>query len=266
MQRTRYHLAHMDCPAEEQRVRLKLADDPQVKDLRFDLTARTVAITHSGDGTAITAALNALDLGTTLVTQEDAGDARPAADDRAQVRLLTLVLAINAGLFVIEFSAGWWAESMGLVADSLDMLADALVYGLSLYAIGRAAGAKRRVARVSGYLQLGLAVFGLFEVVRRVLGAGDDPGFAVMIAISLLALAGNAASLVLLGRTRSQEAHIRASQIFTSNDVIVNLGVIAAAGLVLVSGTRWPDLIVGAIVFLIVATGAVRILRLAARA
>jgi Co/Zn/Cd efflux system component len=149
------------------------------------------------------------------------------------------------------------------VADSLDMLADALVYGLSLFAVGKAVQYKKRVARVSGYFQLFLAVFGLVEVLRRVLGGGEEPGFGLMIGISLLALAGNAASLLVLQRANSEEAHMKASWIFTTNDVLVNLGVIVAGVLVFLTGSRLPDLVVGGIVFCLVAYGAYRILKLA---
>ncbi len=142
------------------------------------------------------------------------------------------------------------------------MLADAIVYGLSLYAVGKAVTQKKQVARISGYFQLALAIFGMVEVLRRFLGAGDEPSFMLMIVISLIALAGNAASLLVLRRTQSQDAHIQASQIFTSNDVIVNIGVILAGILVFFTGSKIPDLVVGAAVFCLVGYGAFRILQL----
>lgn len=151
---------------------------------------------------------------------------------------------------------------MGLVADSLDMLADGFVYGLSLYASGRTARHKGGVAAVSGVLQLLLALLGLAETARRFVTQHEAPNFATMIGISLLALAGNATCLYLLQRSRSREAHMQASIIFTSNDVIANIGVIVAGVLVLVTASKWPDLIVGIAIFLLVGRGAVRILRL----
>jgi Co/Zn/Cd efflux system component len=151
---------------------------------------------------------------------------------------------------------------MGLVADSLDMLADALVYGLALYAVGRAVTAQKRVARVSGYFQLALAVGGLVEVVRRFIKGEQEPDFGLMMGISFLALLGNSASLYLLNRSRSQQAHMQASQIFTSNDVIANIGVIVAGGLVYLTGSGLPDLLIGLIVFALVARGAFRIFEL----
>ena len=84
-----------------------------------------------------------------------------------------------------------------------------------------------------------------------------------MIVISLLALIGNAVSLYLLQKSKAEEAHMQASVIFTSNDVVINIGVIVAGALVFLTRSRLPDLIVGLIVFIVVGRGALRILRLA---
>lgn len=176
---------------------------------------------------------------------------------------LLAVLLINAGLFVGEMVAGLLASSMGLVADSLDMLADALVYTGALLVHSQGPSAKARVARFSGYLQLLLACFGFAEVVRRFIGGEGVPDYRTMILVSLVALIGNAACLVLLRRMKSGEAHIRASVIFTNNDVIINVGVIVAGLLVLLTGSKVPDLTAGAIVFAIVLRGAWKILRIA---
>jgi len=177
--------------------------------------------------------------------------------------VLWAVLLINLGLFVIEAVSGLVSRSLGLVADSLDMLADAAVYGLSLLVVGRATVRKRAVARASGYLQLCLALIGLVEVLRRFLGEEPLlPDYRTMIVVSLLALLGNAVSLYLLQRSKSSEVHMSASKIFTSNDIVINLGVIAAAVLVSLLGSNLPDLIIGAAVFVIASRGALRILRL----
>ncbi|GAB4428985.1 MAG: cation diffusion facilitator family transporter [Chloroflexi bacterium OHK40] len=265
LERMTFTVPQMDCAAEEQLVRMKLADQEHVKRLVFDLSGRTVAVTHAGDSTAIERAMRELNLGASLAGREavDADDVELDANDAQQRKLLIIVLLINASLFLLELIAGFLANSMGLVADSLDMLADALVYGLSLYAVGKAVAQKKRVARISGYFQLLLAVFGIFEVLRRFFGAGDEANFTLMITISLIALAGNVASLLVLRRTQSQDANIKASQIFTSNDVLINIGVIVAGVMVFVTGSNLPDLVVGAAVFFLVASGAFRILQLA---
>ncbi len=104
---------------------------------------------------------------------------------------------------------------------------------------------------------------GLYEVIKRFIGVETVPNYALMIFVSALALIANAFSLIILQRTRSKEAHIQASIIFSSNDVIINLGVIAAGLLVMWLGTQIPDLVIGSIVFCIVISGAIRILSLA---
>ncbi|MEW6061753.1 MAG: cation transporter, partial [Bacteroidota bacterium] len=141
--------------------------------------------------------------------------------------------------------------------------ADAIVYGLSLYAIGHSIEKKKSVAAISGYFQFMLAGIGFVEVVRRFLGFGEVPTFEMMIGISVFALLGNAASLYLLQKSKSKEAHMQASMIFTSNDVIVNIGVIVAGILVYLTASNLPDLIVGSAVFVLVARGAYRIVQLA---
>ena len=153
---------------------------------------------------------------------------------------------------------------MGLVADSLDMLADSFVYGISIFAIGRSLTLKKRVAKIAGYFQMTLAVLGFAEVLRRFLGAEQFPDFRMMIIVSLLALIANSLCLYILQKSKSkQEAHIEASLIFTSNDIIINIGVIIAALCVMWLNSMIPDLVVGTIVFLLVIQGAIRILKLA---
>lgn len=265
MQRSLFHLQKMDCPSEEQLIRLKLAEFTDITALQFDLSKRVLEVYHSQAYQPILAQLESLDLDTTyLSTSTVRADlqAQPHAPGTER-RLLLQVLAINFSFFLLEILAGVFAHSIGLVADSLDMLADSFVYALALYAIGGTLTRKKNIARASGYLQLGLAILGALEVIRRFLGFDELPDFQVMIAISILALLGNTASLLLLQKSRNTEAHMQASMIFTSNDVIVNLGVILAGVLVLITHSALPDLLVGAIVFVIVARGAYRILQLA---
>ena len=179
--------------------------------------------------------------------------------DGSERRPLIAALVINAAFFVGELTAGLLAGSMGLVADSLDMLADALVYALSLAAVGGSLSRKKRLARRSGFLQLGLAVFGLVEVARRFVVDESAPHVATMVTVAALALVGNVATLWLLSKAQRGEAHVEASWIFTSNDIKVNGLVIASALVVWATSSAIPDLIAGALIFLIVANGAQRI-------
>lgn len=181
------------------------------------------------------------------------------ARDKSQRKVLIALLAINAAMFIVEIVVGILAQSSGVIADSLDMLADALVYGIGLYAIGRAAQVKRRSALLSGTCQVGLAGMILADVVRRAIH-GSEPHSWLMMAIAALALAANAYCLKLLSRHRDGEVHMRASWIFTRSDVIANIGVILAGALVAATGSRWPDLIVGAVITLIVFRGGLEIL------
>jgi Co/Zn/Cd efflux system component len=164
--------------------------------------------------------------------------------------------------FLIEITTGLISRSMGLVADSLDMLADAFVYGISLFAVGGPLARKKGTAKVAGYFQMTLAVIGIIEVLRRFFGIEQMPDFATMIAVSIFALIANGVCLYLLQKSKSKEAHMQASMIFTSNDVIINLGVIVAGILVHSLHSNKPDLIIGTIVFIMVVRGSLRILKL----
>ena len=182
------------------------------------------------------------------------------ARDAEQRKVLLTVFAINGVMFVVELIVGIFAQSSGVIADSLDMLADALVYSVGLYAIGRAASIKRRAAWWSGVFQLGLALCILGDVARRAV-VGSEPHSQLMMIIASVALVANACCLSLLGKHRDGGVHMRASWIFSRSDVIANAGVIVAGLLVWATGSRWPDLIVGAIIAAVVAKGGRDILR-----
>lgn len=163
-------------------------------------------------------------------------------------------------MFLVEFTAGWLAESTGLIADSLDMLADALVYGVGLYAVGKTIRHKARAAMLSGTLELSLAIAVLMDVVRRYIVGSDPEGFWMM-GIGALALLANVTALMLLVAHRQGEIHMRAMWICTNNDVLVNIAVIASGGLVLWLGSPLPDLVVGVFVSLFVLQNSIRIMR-----
>jgi Co/Zn/Cd efflux system component len=230
--------------------------------LDFDLSARQLVVFHEGPQQAIADVLASLNLGASQVEHQNFVE-QPDDDEETNRGPLIWALAINFVLFVGELFAGLLSGSMGLVADSLDMLADALVYALSLAAVGGTAARKRRLAASSGYLQGSLALLGLSEVVRRFVMPSDAPDVWPMVVVSLVALAANVATLLILRRTKRGEAHIEASWIFTSNDIKVNALVIVAGLLVWWSSSQVPDLLAGGLIFLIVANGARRILALA---
>lgn len=257
-----FEIKKMDCPSEESMIRMRLQDEKQVKQLVFDIANRKLTVLHDAQVESIAERIDGLKLDARLVSSGNFSGAVHADSHAQDLKLLWTVLVINAFFFAAESVAGIVGGSMGLLGDSLDMLADALVYGLSIYAIGRTAEARKNVARLSGYFQLALAFLGFFEVVRRFLYFNIDPNPGLMVGVSAFALVGNAVCLYLLQKSKSKEAHMQASMIFTSNDVIVNLGVMVAGGLVYLSQSRWPDLIVGVVVFALVLRGALRILKL----
>lgn len=254
----------MDCPSEERLIRMKLDEIKSIQKLDFDIPNRNLAVYYSGDVVLIDQSLQELDLNSILMQTEEADLSLDTlqSDHTLEKQLLWAVLIINFGFFVVEIITGLISNSMGLVADSLDMLADAFVYALSLYAVGHTVSRKKRIAAISGYFQAALAIFGLVEVIRRFFGTEEVPVFQSMIMVSAFALIGNAVSLYLLQKSKSQEAHMQASIIFTSNDVLANLGVIVAGVAVYFTHSKLPDLLIGAAVFLMVIRGAIRILKL----
>ncbi|ABE48679.1 cation transporter [Methylobacillus flagellatus] len=182
------------------------------------------------------------------------------AKNNAELKVLRILLGINAAMFVVEFVAGLAAHSTGLLADSLDMFADASVYAISLYAVGREISFKARAARVSGVLQILLGLSVLVEVGRRFI-FGSEPESGLMLGIGALALSANIVCLALLAKHRDGEVHMRASWIFSANDVIANLGVILSGILVAITSSRVPDLVIGLLIAAVVVRGGLTILR-----
>ncbi len=248
-------------------IRLALNGFEEVQALAFDLSNRQLEVVHDGKAATITAKLTSLGLGASLKNTSAAdpetvkatvSSATSATQESGTLRWL---LGINALLFIVEMSAGLAAQSAGLIGESLDNFADAAVYGLALYAVGRSVTLQARAAHLAGVLQLILAVGVLAEVVRRFL-YGSDPESLVMMLIALVALIANTSCLLLIFKHREGGAHMKASWIFSANDVVINLGVITAGALVALTGSNYPDLIIGTIAGLVVLNGARRILAL----
>ena len=179
--------------------------------------------------------------------------------DQSQRQVLYWLLGINATMFVIEMGIGLLADSTALIADSLDMLADAVVYGIALYAIGKSLLHKANAARISGFFQMALGLLIIIDIVRRSI-YGSEPVSGLMMAMGAVALVANVICLVIIRKQRNEEVHMRASWIFSANDVIANLGVIFAGVMVFWLDSRWPDLVIGVIVSCVVLRGAKMIL------
>jgi len=174
--------------------------------------------------------------------------------------VLWMVLAINLALFFVEGASGAWVGSNALLGDSLDMLGDALVYGASLYVVGRSARAEARVALGKGVLMALLATAVVADAVARVSG-GTAPASAVVAVVGALALAGNAACFALLYAHRGDNLNLRSTWLCSRNDLVANLAVIASAGAVAVTGSAWPDALVGGGLALLWLRTSMRVLR-----
>jgi hypothetical protein len=263
-----FSVPRMDCPSEENLIRTAFASLDEAVTFEFDIPNRRARVYHPNMAEKVEKIMASVGLGAKLISLESvereavqkAQEAAMSAEAR-EARVLRWLLAINAVMFVLELGVGIVAQSTGLIADSLDMFADAAVYGVSLYAVGKAATLKLKAAHFSGWLQLVLALGVLLEVLRRAI-YGSEPASTLMMGVGAVALVANITCLLLIFKSRNQGAHMKASWIFSANDVLANAGVITAGILVAVTGSQIPDLVIGIIIGLIVLSGARRILLL----
>jgi Co/Zn/Cd efflux system component len=184
---------------------------------------------------------------------------------REQRRVLHVVLWINAAMFLTESTAGILAHSTALFADSIDMLGDAIVYGFSLYVIGRGLAWQARAALLKGII---MAAFGVGVVVQVVLkiAQGLTPTVEVMGGVGALAFVANLACLALLWRRRGDDINMRSAWICSRNDVLGNAAVLVAAGAVAATASPWPDVVIGLLVASVFGRSAVQVIRDASRA
>jgi len=263
-----FNVPKMDCPSEEQMIRMVLDDIKPRIALDIDIPKRQVLVFHQEITDEIQEKLESLEYGALLIktsamnaSEYEQSIASSASSDAKESRILKWLLLINGTMFFIELFVGWYAQSAGLIADSVDMFADAAVYSLALYAVGRSAHLKHRAAHISGWLQLLLALGVLAEVLRRFI-YGSDPVSTLMMVFGFIALIANVICLALIFKSKDSGAHMKASWIFSANDVIANVGVILAGFLVALTGSAYPDLIIGILISIIVLNGARRILQI----
>jgi Co/Zn/Cd efflux system component len=174
--------------------------------------------------------------------------------------VLQIVLAINGVMFVVELVAGLVAGSTALLADSVDMLGDAVVYSFSLYVVGRGPRWEARGALLKGGVMALFGVAILLEAAVK-LARGGVPAAEVIGSIGILALAANSAALIFLSRHRADDLNMRSVWLCSRNDVIANVAVLAAAAGVALTGTAWPDIAVGVGIALLFDSSAVSVLR-----
>lgn len=190
---------------------------------------------------------------------DDLDGADFASNDAQDRKILWAVLWINLAQCVLGMGVGVWASSTALIGAALDNMADASVYAVGLYAIGRSVGAKVAAARLSGWLLIGLSVLLAVEVVRRFFGSEEPIGPAMM-AMAAVNAGINVVCIRLIRRHKGEDVNFKASAIFTSNDSIVNLAILVSGVLVMWLGSNVPDLVLGIVSVLISANGGREIL------
>jgi len=181
-----------------------------------------------------------------------------------QRHALSVVLVINLAMFLIELGAGLRARSSALLADSADMLGDAVVYGFSLYIVGRGSIWQVRGALLKGAL-MGVFGAGILAEAGTKLVRGVVPGAALMSGVGLLALAANAVVLGLLWRHRADDLNMRSVWLCSRNDVVANVGVLVAALGVRLTDRAWPDIVVGVAIAGLLVMSAAGVIRAALR-
>lgn len=166
---------------------------------------------------------------------------------RNHAKVLWTVLSINLTMFIVEGFCGLYAGSTAVLADSLDMLGDALVYGFSIFVLGRSAKWQGRASMLKGLIMLvfGLAVMG--EAFNKFWHT-TIPNAEVMNWVGIAALAMNSICFALLWNHRSDNINMQSTWVCSRNDLIANVGVLAAAGLTVVTHSKWPDLAVGLLI------------------
>ena len=166
-----------------------------------------------------------------------------ALRDRQSSTLKT-VLAINAVMFLVELTAGLISGSVSLLADSLDMLGDALVYGFSIYVVARGARMKAIAALFKGGIMAAFGLFVLGQAVYKIVFP-QVPVFEAIGAIGLLALAANSICFALLWRHRADDINMSSVWLCSRNDIVANVSVLFAAAGVWFTDSGWPDILVG---------------------
>ena len=177
-----------------------------------------------------------------------------------QRRVLRVVLAVNLVMFLAEVVAAFIAHSTALLADSVDMLGDAIVYGFSLYVVARGTIWQARGAMLKGIIMAAFGVGVLVEVGFKI-ARGLVPASEVMSAVAIIALAANVYCLMLLTRHRGDDLNMRSAWTCSRNDVIANIGVLVAAGAVAFTDSAWPDIAVGLGIAVLFGSSAVTVLR-----
>lgn len=179
--------------------------------------------------------------------------------NQQQSQVLWSVLAVNAGMFVVELLSGIRSSSLSLTGDSLDMLGDAIAYGSSLYVINKGKESLARSALLKGMIMFLSAVAVLARATYQA-SSNAAPELQVMSIVGVMALCANGFCLLLLTSHRNDNINMSSVWLCSRNDIIANLSVLLAAGLVFVTGSSWPDLAIGLLLTVVFAQSAGKVL------
>lgn len=261
--KTTFQINKMDCPSEEQLIRMALSEFTGIANISVDIEKRQVQVSHQENPDSLLKTIDKLNLESQIISNEPIqSPINPEANQIVQSFILGQVFLINLSFFIIEELAAYYFKSLGLSADGLDMLADSLVYLLALMVVGRTVSSKKFVSAIAGYLQLILAMVGFGQVIFRVINHQYLPNGIGMMTVAFMALAANIVSLYLISKADQKEVHMKATKLFTSNDILINLGLIASSLLVSLCKSAIPDLVIGSLIFILVFKGSLKIIAL----
>src|SRR5690606_18572926 len=142
--------------------------------------------------------------------------------------VLWLALLVNTAMFATEIVAARVADSVSLLADSIDFFGDAANYAISLAVLGMALVVRSRAAMFKAAT---MGAFGVFVLGKALWNAtqGATPQALTMGAVGFAALAANVGVAWMLYRYRTGDANVRSVWICSRNDAIGNIAVLLAA-------------------------------------
>ena len=174
--------------------------------------------------------------------------------------ILVWVLIINTSMFFIEAIYGWFAQSNALMADALDMLGDAAIFGFSLYVIRLNTIWQSRAGYIKGII---MAIFAIGVLTSAFYRSFNPiiPEVTTMGVVGFMALAANLICAVMLLGFRDTDINMRSAWLCSRNDVLANLGVLLAAAGVAWTNSPWPDLVVGISISALILNSAIEVMR-----
>nr|WP_230341745.1 cation diffusion facilitator family transporter [Methylobacillus arboreus] len=171
---------------------------------------------------------------------------------------MKIALAINLSMFFVEGVAGWFANSTSLMADALDMMGDATVYGMSLYVLSKTSRQQAQASLLKALFMMGFGLFVLSDAIYKT-AVDSMPDAATMGIVGTLALVSNLICFILLYTHRQDDINMRSTWLCSRNDLIANVSVIIAAGLSYYLASKWPDILIGLVIALLFLRSAMQI-------